>query len=51
MNDVTERPVLEGWFGQDEGGAHLIGSRCTACGDQETGCGGKRSASTKSSSR
>lgn len=32
MNDVTERPVLEGWFGQDEGGAHLIGSRCTACG-------------------
>ena len=32
MSAITERPVLEGWFGQDEAGAHLIGSRCSACG-------------------
>lgn len=28
----SQRPFLEGWFAQDEHGAHLIGSRCTACG-------------------
>lgn len=27
-----ERPFLEGWFAQDERGAYLIGSRCSACG-------------------
>lgn len=32
MNDVSERPVLEGWFGSDEAGAYLIGSRCSGCG-------------------
>lgn len=32
MSNTVERPVLEGWFGSDAGGAHLIGSRCTGCG-------------------
>lgn len=32
MSNTVERPVLEGWFGSDAGGAYLIGSRCTGCG-------------------
>jgi uncharacterized OB-fold protein len=32
MGGKTEKPFLPGWFGDGEGGAHLIGSRCTGCG-------------------
>ena len=32
MNEKTERPFLEGWFAQDEAGAHLVGARCASCG-------------------
>ena len=32
MGGRIDRPFLEGWFGQDEAGAHLVGARCSACG-------------------
>ena len=32
MSDKNRVPVLEGWFSTDEKEAHLIGSRCEACG-------------------
>ncbi len=32
MSGRTERPFLDGWFAQDETGAHLVGTRCTSCG-------------------
>lgn len=32
MAERAERHFLEGWFAQGPGGAHLVGSRCTACG-------------------
>lgn len=31
-SDKARIPVLEGWFTTDEKEAHLIGSRCEACG-------------------
>ncbi len=32
MSDKNRVRVLEGWFSTDEKEAHLIGSRCEACG-------------------
>lgn len=56
MAEKTERPFLDGWFAQgaEPGaeGAHLIGSRCSACGTfyfprqsrlcRHPDCGGER---------
>ncbi len=32
MTDKPAKPVLDGWFKDDDGKAHLIGSRCVHCG-------------------
>ncbi|HEX4775900.1 MAG TPA: OB-fold domain-containing protein [Acidimicrobiia bacterium] len=32
MSAKPQVPEVEGWFGEDAQGAHLIGTRCRACG-------------------
>jgi uncharacterized OB-fold protein len=32
MQQKSKLPAIEGWYAEDDKGAHLIGSRCTECG-------------------